>query len=79
LFCSAGITGIVSAIASTRSQAKSQTSQNMTSQPALDRSEIVETVNKIGIMADLRDWKACRACFRDRESFRKKLHYFAPA
>ncbi|NJK50977.1 nuclear transport factor 2 family protein [Candidatus Gracilibacteria bacterium] len=66
---SMGIAGVANAIASTRSQAQSQTPQNMTSQPALDRLDIIETVNKIGIMADLRDWEACRACFRDRVEF----------
>jgi hypothetical protein len=31
-----------------------------------DRDEIIDAVNRIGLMADRRDWQACRAAFSDR-------------
>lgn len=38
-------------------------------QQALARMEIIETVNKIGLMADLRNWAECRASFSDKVEF----------
>lgn len=33
---------------------------------APDRDEIIDVVNRIGLMADRRDWQACRDAFSDR-------------
>jgi SnoaL-like domain len=30
-----------------------------------DRQEIIDTINRIGLTADLRDWSACQACFTE--------------
>lgn len=35
-------------------------------QKLLDRLEIIDTVNQVGMSADLRDWQACRNCFADQ-------------
>ncbi len=35
-------------------------------QELLERMEIINTVNQVGMTADLRDWKACRNCFTDQ-------------
>lgn len=39
---------------------------NKVLQQILDRLEIIDTVNRIGLMADLRDWQACQNCFSER-------------
>jgi hypothetical protein len=31
-----------------------------------DRQEVIDTVNRIGLTADRRDWSACQACFAQR-------------
>jgi hypothetical protein len=42
-------------------------SQNtINTQKVADRAEIIDAVNMIGMCADLRDWKACRAAFADK-------------
>lgn len=69
----ASITGFVSttAIAMARNkpstQANNQVTMNTaTVQKLVDRAEIIDAINIIGMGADLRDWKACRAAFADR-------------
>lgn len=37
-----------------------------TVQNLVDRAEIIDAVNIIGMGADLREWKACRAAFADK-------------
>lgn len=69
----AGFTGLFSttAIATARTksprQANTQVAMNtITLQKLADRAEIIDAVNIIGMGADLRDWKACRAAFADK-------------
>jgi hypothetical protein len=44
--------------------ARTQGKRMMHSAP--DRDEIIAVVNRIGLMADRRDWQACREAFSDR-------------
>jgi SnoaL-like domain len=34
-------------------------------QQVRDRQEIIDTINRIGLTADFRDWSACQACFAE--------------
>jgi SnoaL-like domain len=34
-------------------------------QQVRDRQEIIDTINRIGLTADLCDWSACQACFAE--------------
>jgi len=52
-----------------QTQATSQATQLMndsTVQKLLDRLEIIDVVNQVGITADSRDWNACRNCFLEQ-------------
>ena len=58
-----------SAIASTFLSNKIATAQSSTSQSmnsTTDRDAIINVVNQVAIMADLRNWGACRDAFSDR-------------
>jgi ketosteroid isomerase-like protein len=69
---SAGIVGLMTAITTAQAQTRDGRNQSMNSaaaQQALARMEIIETVNKIGLMADLRNWTECRACFSNEVEF----------
>lgn len=48
---------------------RNQTMNYDIAQQALDCQQIIEIVNKIGLMADLRDWTECRASFSDQVEF----------
>jgi ketosteroid isomerase-like protein len=69
----AGLTGFFSTSAIATARTKSPTQDNTqvtmntaTVQKLVDRAEIIDAVNIIGMGADLRDWKACRAAFADK-------------
>ncbi|MBD2534655.1 nuclear transport factor 2 family protein [Nostoc flagelliforme FACHB-838] len=69
----AGLTGFFSSTAIATARTKSPTQANTqvtmntaTLQKLVDRTEIIDAVNIIGMGADLRDWKACRAAFADK-------------
>jgi hypothetical protein len=57
-----------SAIASILLPAKvtAQSSNNRTINLMTDSATIINTINQIAIMSDLRNWEACRAAFSDR-------------
>jgi hypothetical protein len=42
-----------------------QTMNESIAQQVRDRQEIINTINQIGLTADLRDWSACQACFAE--------------
>ncbi len=68
LTAGAGLFGLISSVGISLGQANSRKrdTSNMDVQMLSDRAEIIDTVNKIGLMADLRDWQGCRACFTDK-------------
>lgn len=62
MFGSAGVaSGAAASIAPT-----SATAMNTTTQ---DRAEIIDTVNRIGILSDRRDWTAVQKCFTKQVKF----------
>ena len=68
----AGLAGFTAAITTTQAQTQPHKNQNMsnnTSQQASDKIEIIETVNKIALMSDLRDWEEVIAQFTEPVEF----------
>lgn len=60
-------TALATADARSPNQLNTQVTVNSANlQKLVDRAEIIDAVNIIGMGADLRDWKACRAAFADR-------------
>jgi SnoaL-like domain len=50
--------------ASVKASSQNQCTMNgSVAQQVRDRQEIIDTINRIGLTADLRDWSACQACF----------------
>ncbi|KAB8332164.1 nuclear transport factor 2 family protein [Scytonema tolypothrichoides VB-61278] len=67
LTCLLSTTAIAGAGTKSSRQPKNQVAINTTIlQTLADRAEIIDAVNIIGMGADLRDWKACRAAFADK-------------
>jgi hypothetical protein len=44
---------------------KQHTMNESVVQQVRDRQEIIDTINRIGLTADLRDWTACQTCFAE--------------
>lgn len=60
-------TEIAKARTTSPTQVNSQVPMNtIILQKLVDRAEIIDAINIIGMGADLRDWKACRGAFADR-------------
>jgi SnoaL-like domain len=60
-------TAIATARTKSSRQNNNQVSNNtINTQRVADRAEIIDAVNIIGMGADLRDWRACRAAFADK-------------
>ena len=69
---SAGVAFLITQMTTAQAQIRNRRNQTMNhdiAQQALDRQEIIETVNKIGLMADLRNWAECRASFSEQVEF----------
>lgn len=60
--------GSLATLATTQTSGKASSPKQHTMnesgvQQVRDRQEIIDTINRIGLTADLRDWSACQACF----------------
>lgn len=60
------IFGAIAGLSGLLTLSKTQAKQVDNAKMVIDRAEIIDAVNIIGLGGDLRDWKLCRAAFADK-------------